>query len=40
MGAGAANFNEIRFDDKKGSEQLFIHAEKNQDRSSARPART
>jgi type VI secretion system secreted protein VgrG len=28
---GAANFNEIRFEDKKGSEQLFIHAEKNQD---------
>ncbi|AHG92995.1 type VI secretion system Vgr family protein (plasmid) [Gemmatirosa kalamazoonensis] len=27
----AANFNEIRFEDKKGSEQLFIHAEKNQD---------
>jgi type VI secretion system secreted protein VgrG len=26
-----ANFNEIRFEDKKGSEQLFIHAEKNQD---------
>jgi type VI secretion system secreted protein VgrG len=25
------NFNEIRFEDKKGSEQLFIHAEKNQD---------
>ena len=27
----AANFNEIRFEDKKGSEQLLIHAEKNQD---------
>lgn len=26
-----ANFNEIRFEDLKGSEQLFIHAEKNQD---------
>ena len=25
------NFNEIRFEDKKGVEQLFIHAEKNQD---------
>jgi type VI secretion system secreted protein VgrG len=25
------NFNEIRFEDKKGSEQLLIHAEKNQD---------
>jgi len=30
-GGGAANFNEIRFEDKKGSEQLFFHAEKNQD---------
>ena len=30
-GGGPANFNEIRFEDKKGSEQLFIHAEKNQD---------
>lgn len=28
---GAANFNELRFEDKKGSEQLYIHAEKNQD---------
>ncbi len=27
----ADNCNEIRFEDKKGSEQLFIHAEKNQD---------
>ena len=26
-----ANFNEIRVEDKKGAEQLFIHAEKNQD---------
>ena len=25
------NFNEIRFEDKKGQEQLYIHAEKNQD---------
>ncbi len=25
------NYNEIRFEDKKGSEQLLIHAEKNQD---------
>ncbi len=25
------NCNEIRFEDKKGAEQLFIHAEKNQD---------
>jgi len=31
MGGGPANFNEIRFEDKSGSEQLFIHAEKNQD---------
>ncbi len=31
MGGGADNFNEIRFEDLKGSEQLFIHAEKNQD---------
>ncbi|HEY4366066.1 MAG TPA: type VI secretion system tip protein TssI/VgrG [Steroidobacteraceae bacterium] len=27
----AANANELRFEDKKGSEQLYIHAEKNQD---------
>jgi type VI secretion system secreted protein VgrG len=26
-----ANFNEIRFEDKKGVEQVYIHAEKNQD---------
>lgn len=26
---GAANFNEIRFEDKKGEEELYIHAEKN-----------
>ena len=31
MEGAAANFNEIRFEDKKGEEQLFIHAEKNQD---------
>src|SRR5215470_14513046 len=30
-GGGGANFNEIRFEDKKGSEQVFLHAEKNQD---------
>jgi type VI secretion system secreted protein VgrG len=30
-GGSAANANEIRFEDKKGSEQLFIHAEKNED---------
>jgi type VI secretion system secreted protein VgrG len=28
---GGAGFNEIRFEDKKGDEQLFIHGEKNQD---------
>jgi len=26
-----ANYNEIRFEDKKGAEQILIHAEKNQD---------
>ena len=31
MSGSPDNFNEIRFEDKKGSEQLFIHAEKNQD---------
>ena len=31
QGGGTANFNEIRFEDKKGSEQVFIHAERNQD---------
>jgi type VI secretion system secreted protein VgrG len=31
LGGTPDNFNEIRFEDKKGSEQLFIHAEKNQD---------
>jgi type VI secretion system secreted protein VgrG len=30
-GGGEANFNEIRFEDKKGSEQFTTHAEKNQD---------
>ena len=30
-GGSPANFNEIRMEDKKGSEQLYIHAEKNQD---------
>jgi type VI secretion system secreted protein VgrG len=30
-GGGPSNYNEIRFEDKKGSEQLSIHAEKNQD---------
>jgi type VI secretion system secreted protein VgrG len=27
----ASNCNELRFEDKKGSEQVFLHAEKNQD---------
>ncbi|PKM46535.1 MAG: type VI secretion system tip protein VgrG [Gammaproteobacteria bacterium HGW-Gammaproteobacteria-1] len=27
----AANFNELRFEDKKGSEQVYLHAEKNLD---------
>jgi type VI secretion system secreted protein VgrG len=31
LGGSPANFNEIRFEDQKGQEQLFIHAEKNQD---------
>jgi type VI secretion system secreted protein VgrG len=30
-GGTAANANAIRFEDKKGSEQVWIHAEKNQD---------
>jgi len=30
-GGGTANFNEVRFEDKKGQEQLYIHAERNQD---------
>jgi type VI secretion system secreted protein VgrG len=30
-GGGAANHNQIRFEDKAGAEQLHIHAEKNQD---------
>ncbi|MDP3822216.1 MAG: type VI secretion system tip protein TssI/VgrG [Burkholderiales bacterium] len=30
-GGGYANANALRFEDKKGSEQLWIHAEKNQD---------
>lgn len=28
-GGGADNFNEIRFEDKKGSEELYVQAEKN-----------
>ena len=30
-GAGAPNANAIRMEDKKGAEQMWIHAEKNQD---------
>jgi type VI secretion system secreted protein VgrG len=30
-GGGVANANAIRFEDKQGAEQLWIHAEKNQD---------
>ncbi len=29
MGGSGDNFNEIRFEDKKGSEELYVHAEKN-----------
>ncbi|HSU05639.1 MAG TPA: type VI secretion system tip protein TssI/VgrG, partial [Acetobacteraceae bacterium] len=28
-GGGTADFNEIRFEDKKGSEELFLHAQKD-----------
>ena len=28
-GGGAEDFNEIRFEDKKGSEELFVHAQKD-----------
>ncbi len=28
---GGQGFNEIRFEDKKGEEQIFVHGEKNQD---------
>jgi len=30
-GGGASNFNEMRFEDKKGSEQIFMNAEKDMD---------
>jgi len=30
-GGDPSNFNEIRFEEKKGSEQLFVHAERNHD---------
>jgi type VI secretion system secreted protein VgrG len=29
-GGGPDNFNELRFEDKKGSEEVYLHAEKNQ----------
>lgn len=29
-GGGAANFNELRFEDKMGSEEVYLHAEKDQ----------
>jgi type VI secretion system secreted protein VgrG len=29
VGGGDANFNELRFEDKKGSEQVYLHAEKD-----------
>lgn len=29
-GGGASNFNELRFEDKKGSEEVYVHAERNQ----------
>ena len=32
-GGSAANANELRFEDKKGSEQVYIHAEKDMDES-------
>jgi type VI secretion system secreted protein VgrG len=28
-GGGASNFNELRFDDKKGDEEVYLHAEKD-----------
>jgi type VI secretion system secreted protein VgrG len=31
LGGTPANFNEIRFEDKKGQEQVYIHAERNKD---------
>ncbi|PTR08967.1 type VI secretion system secreted protein VgrG [Nitrosospira sp. Nsp5] len=30
-GGSGANANELRFEDKKGAEQVYLHAEKNQD---------
>lgn len=31
QGGGAADFNELRFEDKKGSEQVYLHAQKDLD---------
>ncbi|MEP6652620.1 MAG: type VI secretion system tip protein TssI/VgrG [Myxococcales bacterium] len=31
LAGGPSNFNELRFEDKKGAEQLYLQAEKNQD---------
>jgi type VI secretion system secreted protein VgrG len=31
LGGTPDNFNEIRFEDKKGQEQVYVHAEKNED---------
>jgi type VI secretion system secreted protein VgrG len=31
LGGGPANYNQIRFEDKMGAEQLLIHAERDQD---------
>ncbi len=31
QGGDSGTFNELRFEDKKGQEQVYIHAEKNQD---------
>jgi type VI secretion system secreted protein VgrG len=33
IGGSAPNANELRFEDKKGSEQLYLHAEKDMDQS-------
>jgi len=30
-GGGASHYNELRFEDKKGSEQIYVHAEKDLD---------
>ncbi|KAA5606909.1 type VI secretion system tip protein VgrG [Roseospira marina] len=32
MNGGPENYNELRFEDKKGDEQVYVHAEKNMDR--------